>query len=66
MAVAFHQPFQWLLHGAFFANRIPAGYGHGLPMVYTVWLLAIALLYLPCAWFANVKQRRRSWWLSYF
>ena len=66
MAVALHQPFQWLLHGAFFANRIPAGYGHGLPMVYTVWLLAIALLYVPCAWFANVKQRRRSWWLSYF
>jgi hypothetical protein len=46
-------------------TNFPAGYGVGLPGVYGVWLLAVALLYFPCAWFAAVKKRRRDWWLSY-
>jgi uncharacterized membrane protein len=43
----------------------PPEYGTGLPGVYAVWLLAVVLLYFPCAWFAAVKKRRRDWWLSY-
>lgn len=66
LALAFHQPVQWLLHGAFWMNRLPPGYGHGLPMIYATWITAVAVLYLPCKWFAELKQRRRSWWLSYF
>ncbi|HWY71511.1 MAG TPA: heparan-alpha-glucosaminide N-acetyltransferase domain-containing protein [Terriglobales bacterium] len=65
LALAFHQPVQWLLHGAFWMNRLPAGYGHGLPMIYAMWVLAAVILYFPCAWFAGLKQRRRSSWLSY-
>jgi uncharacterized membrane protein len=65
LAVAFHQPVQWLLHGAFWMNPLPDGYGHGLGMIYAVWITAVALLYFPCAWFADLKQRRKSWWLSY-
>ena len=65
LALAFHQPVDWLLHGAFWMNRLPNGYGHGLPMIYAMWILAVALLYWPCAWFARLKQRKRSWWLSY-
>jgi uncharacterized membrane protein len=65
LALVFHQPTRWLLHGAFWMNRLPAGYGHGLAMIYAVWFLAVALLYFPCVWFAGLKQRRRSWWLSY-
>ncbi|PYY17973.1 MAG: hypothetical protein DMG60_09850 [Acidobacteria bacterium] len=65
LALAFHQPVQWLLHGAFWMNRLPAGYGHGLPMIYAMWILIVALLYVPCARFAALKQRKRSWWLSY-
>ncbi len=45
--------------------NFPDGYGLGLPGVYAVWLLAIAVLYIPCAWFAGVKKQRRDWWLSY-
>ncbi len=45
--------------------NFPDGYGLGLPGVYAVWLLAITVLYFPCAWFAEVKKRRRDWWLSY-
>jgi len=65
LALSFHQPVKWLLHGAFWMNRLPAGCGHGLPMIYAMWILAMVILYFPCAWFAGLKQRRRSWWLSY-
>ncbi len=65
MAVLFHQPFEWLLHGAFFLNRMPDGYGHGLPFIYLMWLTAVVILYLPCRWWAELKHTRKSWWLSY-
>ncbi len=43
----------------------PAGYGFSLPVVYLVWLAIVSLCYLPCKWFAGVKQRSRSVGLSY-
>lgn len=43
----------------------PKGYGIGLPGVYLVWLLVIAMLYPLCKWMAALKARRRDWWLSY-
>lgn len=43
----------------------PEGYGIGLPGVYLVWLLVIALLYPLCHWMAALKSRRKDWWLSY-
>jgi uncharacterized membrane protein len=65
-AIASHQPTAWLLYGAFIENPIPDRYGHGLPFIYLMWLLAVALLYLPCRWFMNFKQEHRDWrWLSY-
>lgn len=54
----------WLLGGLSMQAK-PAGYGVGLAGVYGVWLLVVAALYLPCRWFAGVKQRRDDWWLSY-
>ena len=36
-----------------------------LPIVYLIWISVVALLYLPCRWFAGVKARRHDWWLSY-
>jgi uncharacterized membrane protein len=65
VAWIYHQPAGWLLHGGFFANQAPPGYGHHLPFIYLIWALAIVILYFPCAWFAGVKQRRKDWWLSY-
>jgi hypothetical protein len=44
---------------------LPEGYGLGLPGVYLVWLLVVAILYPFCKWVAAVKARRRDWWLSY-
>jgi uncharacterized membrane protein len=67
VAFAFHQPAAWLWHGAIFLLRTPAGYGHGLPLIYAMWIVAVAILYLPCRWFMGYKARHRDWnWLSYF
>jgi uncharacterized membrane protein len=44
---------------------MPEDYGISLPAVYGVWLLVILLLYPICRWFAELKGRRKDWWLSY-
>jgi uncharacterized membrane protein len=53
----------WLF-GGFPAGR-PPGYGLGLPGIYAMWLVVIALLYPLCRWFASVKRTRREWWWTY-
>jgi uncharacterized membrane protein len=47
------------------APEAPEGYGYGLPVVYLVTAIVVAVLYVPCRWFATVKARRTSPWLSY-
>ncbi len=65
-ALAFHQPAAWLWHGAIFLLPTPPGYGHGLPFIYAMWILAVAILYLPCLWYMEFKRQHRDWnWLSY-
>lgn len=44
---------------------IPASFGLPLPGVYAVWALVVALLYLPCRWFGEMKRQRNDWWLRY-
>ncbi|NKB36543.1 MAG: hypothetical protein GKR93_05135 [Gammaproteobacteria bacterium] len=43
----------------------PEGYGTGLSGVYIVWLGVLLILYPFCHWVANVKRKRKDWWLSY-
>lgn len=43
----------------------PANFGYGLPVVYAVWLLVVAILYLPCRWFHRYKMSHSNWWLKY-
>ena len=65
VALAFHQP---IWHGPIIGgiSPKPLGYGHGLPFVYAMWILAVAILYLPCRWFMDLRRRHRDWaWLSY-
>jgi len=62
---AFHQP-AW--HDVVIGDHVqrPLGYGHGLPFVYAMWLLAVAILYFPCRRFMEFRSRHREWtWLSY-
>ena len=60
---------RWGVHDGL-ASR-PEGH-HGCPEwplegVYAVWVSVLALLYVPCARFAALKERRAKdwWWLSY-
>jgi uncharacterized membrane protein len=45
--------------------NLPWGNGFHLWTVYLCWACNIAVEYPLCVWFANVKRRRRDWWLSY-
>jgi hypothetical protein len=42
-----------------------AGLGVRPAAVYAAWVAVVAMLYVPCRWFAAVKLRRREWWISY-
>jgi uncharacterized membrane protein len=64
VAVLYGQPARWLIGGDFFNGPVQ-NYGHGLPFIYLMWLLAVFILYFPCKWYAGLKQRRKDWWLSY-
>jgi uncharacterized membrane protein len=45
--------------------KLPSGYGYDLGIVYAIWIAIVVMMYLLCLWFAQVKERRRDWWLSY-
>jgi hypothetical protein len=64
-AMAFGQPYKWLLRGGFFTSAPPEGYGHGLPFIWMIWALTVTILYFPCRWYAKYKATHRAWWLSY-
>ncbi len=47
------------------ADKFPPNFGYDLWVVYVVWMVVIAAMYPLCKWYAGVKARGRSWWLSY-
>ncbi|HKQ03787.1 MAG TPA: heparan-alpha-glucosaminide N-acetyltransferase domain-containing protein [Blastocatellia bacterium] len=60
------QPIGWQFVGLMDQPRPnPGNLGFGLWAVYVFWLFGLLLLYPLCRWFAEVKRRRRDWWLSY-
>jgi uncharacterized membrane protein len=60
------QPIAWLfLSPLDRPSPNPGNLGFSLWMVYACWFLGLLLLYPLCRWFAEVKRRRRDWWLSY-
>jgi len=43
----------------------PPGWGLPLPGIYAVWIGVVVAMYPLCRWLADVKERRRDWWLTY-
>ena len=43
----------------------PPDWGLSLPWIYLLWVAVVVMLYPVCAWFAGVKRRQASPWLSY-
>jgi uncharacterized membrane protein len=52
-------------HESLPAIEMGGGLNFSLPGVYMVWLVVIAILYFPCRWYAGVKSRSKSAWLTY-
>ena len=44
---------------------LPDGYQWGLPLLYLVVAIVVAVLYWPCRWFAERKAESNGGWLSY-
>ena len=47
------------------ATGFPPDFGYDLWVAYAVWIAIVIALYPLCAWFARVKERNASGWLSY-
>jgi uncharacterized membrane protein len=43
----------------------PEEYTWSLPLLYLVWAIALAILYVACRWYADLKARRSEWWLKF-
>jgi uncharacterized membrane protein len=46
-------------------GKPPEGWAMSLPTIDLAWIVIVALLYVPCRWFAGVKARHPGGWLSY-
>jgi uncharacterized membrane protein len=57
-------PVAWLFSPAALGPA-PEGWALGLPGIYAAWAVVLAVLYIPCHWFARVKARHPGGWLSY-
>jgi uncharacterized membrane protein len=51
-------------NGGVLAGR-PPGFGYGLPIIWSIWILVVALCYPACKWYAGVKARSKAPLLSY-
>jgi uncharacterized membrane protein len=57
-------PVAWLFSPAALGPP-PEGWPLSLPGIYVAWVVVLAVLYLPCLWFARLKARHPGGWLSY-
>lgn len=61
------QTFLWMPLPSMGATReaFPPDLGLSLAWTYVAWALLVVGLYFPARWLAEVKARRRDWWLGY-
>lgn len=48
-----------------FPFTAPAGWAATLPIIYLLWAVVVVALYPLCRWYADIKRRRKDWWLRY-
>ena len=54
---------EWYAYAPF--TSVPPEHRWGLPLLYLVFTLIVALLYVACRWFAGFKARHHQDWLHY-
>ena len=54
---------EWYASAPF--TYLPPEHRWGLPLLYLVWAIVVAILYVLCRWFAGVKARGGGGWLRY-
>ncbi|MEO7823121.1 MAG: heparan-alpha-glucosaminide N-acetyltransferase domain-containing protein [Gemmatimonadaceae bacterium] len=59
------RPYAHLIGSPIGGSPPPPEAGFNLATVYAFWVLGTLMLYPLCRWYANLKARRRDWWLSY-
>jgi uncharacterized membrane protein len=47
------------------AKSFPPDFGYDLWVTYVMWIVIVAALYPLCTWYAQFKEKHRSWWTSY-
>ena len=55
----------FLIHGLAALIGVERGSGFSLPIVWLLWVVIVAILYVPSRWFESVKRARRDAWLRY-
>lgn len=65
LGVAMGVPLAGMINPLFEPSAEASRWGLSLLATYGVWLVVVALLYLPVRWFSALKARRHDWWLSY-
>ncbi len=55
----------WLLQSPIGPTPEGLNYGFDLLQTYLGWIIVVWMLYYLCHWFADIKARRKDWWLSY-
>jgi uncharacterized membrane protein len=63
LALAAHRFVPW--QPTWFFATVPQNFGFSLWVVYGVWIAIIVALYPVCRWYADLKKRRKDWWLGY-
>ena len=54
---------EWYVHAPY--TSVPAGHQWSLTLLYIVWALVVAVLYVACRWYAGVKARHPNSGLRY-
>jgi uncharacterized membrane protein len=63
--LAFGKPTHWLFQSPIDWTGGTPNMGFNLAVVYLCWIAGVLLLYPVCKAFAELKQKRKDWWLSY-